>query len=80
MARATVLRGGADTKARPPGGVHRSVRHLEAQIMEWIDIVNTDPKPFRWHCSAGQFLASRRCLCVRNAEAPSNGKTPVGSL
>ena len=33
-------------------GVHRSTVELEQAITEYIEAVNEDPKPFRWHKSA----------------------------
>ena len=30
-------------------GVHRSTAELEQAITEYIETVNEDPKPFRWH-------------------------------
>ncbi len=39
-------------------GVHRSTRELEADILGYIDIVNDNPKPFRWTKSADDILAT----------------------
>ena len=39
-------------------GLHRSTRELEADILGYIDIVNDNPKPFRWTKSADDILAT----------------------
>jgi transposase len=47
-------------------GVHRSVAGLQADITDFIDQHNADPKPFRWTKSADDILASIERFCVRN--------------
>ncbi len=37
---------------------HRSVRDLVAQIRTWITNWNEDPKPYVWHKSADEILAT----------------------
>ena len=48
--------------------LHRSTAELEQAILDYIDTVNEDPKPFRWHKSADDILASIRRFCVRVLE------------
>ena len=45
-------------------GAHRSTRELEAAIEAYIDVVNADPKPFRWTKSATDILASIERFCL----------------
>lgn len=49
-------------------GVHRSTGELERAIIEYIDTVNEDPKPFRWHKTADEILASIKRFCLRTLE------------
>ena len=49
-------------------GVHRSTAELERAIAEYIDTVNEDPKPFRWHKTADEILASIKRFCLRTLE------------
>ena len=39
-------------------GVHRSTVELEQAIAAYIEAVNEDPKPFRWHKSTDEIPAS----------------------
>jgi len=45
-------------------GVHRSARELETAIHNYIDHHNDRPKPFVWHKTADQILASVARLCI----------------
>ncbi|MGR4867227.1 IS630 family transposase, partial [Caulobacter sp. LARHSG274] len=47
-------------------GVHRSVTDLQADISDFINRHNADPKPFRWTKSADDILASIERFCVYN--------------
>ncbi len=49
-------------------GAYRSTAELEQAILRYIDIVNEDPKPFRWHKSADEILASIKRFCLRTLE------------
>ena len=49
-------------------GVHRSTVELEQAITEYIEAVNEDPKPFRWHKSADEILACIKRFCLRTLE------------
>jgi len=49
-------------------GVHRSTRHLEADIRAFIDAHNADPKPFRWTKSADDILAAIQRFCTRTMQ------------
>ena len=49
-------------------GVHRSTGELERAIAEYIETVNEDPKPFRWHKTADEILASVKRFCLRTLE------------
>jgi transposase len=42
---------------------HRSVRHLNRDIREWIETWNHDPKPFTWTKSADDILESIAARC-----------------
>ena len=46
-------------------GVHRSTQQLEADIRAFIDVHNTDPKPFRWTKTADDILAAIQRFCTR---------------
>jgi transposase len=46
-------------------GVHRSTRELEAAITSYIEISNTQPKPFVWTNTADQILATIARFCHR---------------
>jgi len=46
-------------------GSHRSVRELVASIRTWITNWNDDAKPYVWHKSADQILASIAAYCQR---------------
>ncbi len=50
-------------------GVHRSVAALQAAITSFIDVNNTDPKPFRWTKTADDILASIERFCLRISPA-----------
>lgn len=45
-------------------GVHRSTQELETAILDYIDTVNADPKPFRWTKSADDILATIKRFCL----------------
>jgi transposase len=49
-------------------GVHRSTRELENAIHNYIDQHNDHPKPFVWHKTADQILASVARFCTRTLE------------
>jgi transposase len=46
-------------------GTHRSTRQLEQAIRQYIQINNTDPRPFSWTKSADDILASVKRFCLR---------------
>ena len=46
-------------------GTHRSTRQLELAIRKYLDLNNTDPKPFAWTKSADDILASIQRFCMR---------------
>ena len=46
-------------------GSHTSVQALEADIRDWIQAWNADPKPFVWTKSADNILASIGRFCQR---------------
>ena len=52
-------------------GVHRPTVELEQAITQYIDAVNEDPKPFRWHKSADEILACIKRFYVRTLELAS---------
>ena len=50
---------------------HDSVAALAADIVEWVDTWNEDPKPFIWHKTADDILErlGRYCAAVINTES-----------
>ena len=54
---------------RRPGvwfrGTHRSTRQLEQAIRQYLELNNSDPKPFVWIKSADDILASIERFCLR---------------
>jgi transposase len=44
------------TTERIRRGVFKSVDNLEAAIVEWINVHNTDPRPFKWTKSAQEII------------------------
>jgi len=44
---------------------HTSVRALERDIRDWIATWNENPRPYVWHKSAEQILASLARYCER---------------
>jgi transposase len=46
-------------------GQHRSVRQLNAEIREWIDTWNENPRPYVWTKTADQILDSIKRYCER---------------
>ncbi len=45
-------------------GVHRSTIELANAITHYIDVVNKNPKPFRWTKSADEIRASVKRFCL----------------
>ena len=50
-------------------GTHRSVRQLNADIRQWIDAWNDNPRPFAWTKSADEILDSIARYCNRINES-----------
>jgi transposase len=50
-------------------GAHRSVRQLNADIRDWIETWNGDPKPYVWTKTADQILESIATYCNRINES-----------
>jgi len=48
-------------------GVHTSVLRLEADLKEWLEFHNQDPKPFVWTKTADEILASIARFCMRTS-------------
>jgi transposase len=46
-------------------GAHRSVRALNADIRQWIDTWNENPRPYVWTKTADQILDSIKRYCQR---------------
>ena len=46
-------------------GQHRSVRQLNAEIRDWIDTWNENPRPYVWTKTADQILDSIKRYCER---------------
>jgi len=53
------------TRKQIQRGVHTSVAELEADIRNFIDQHNADPKPFRWIKSADEILAAVKRFCQK---------------
>lgn len=49
-------------------GVHRSTKELEQAVLDYLDIVNQHPKPFRWTKSADEILAAIQRFCLRTLD------------
>ena len=49
-------------------GVHRSTKELERAIMAYIDMVNENPKPFKWTKSADDILAAIKRFCLKTID------------
>ena len=50
-------------------GAHRSVRQLNAEIRQWIDDWNENPRPYVWTKTAEQILDSIKRYCERINQA-----------
>jgi transposase len=61
------------TNKRIRRGIFRSLKELETAIREYITLHNQDPKPFTWHRTADEILASiaRFAQRTRSAVLPS---------
>ncbi|MGF6483470.1 IS630 family transposase [Paraburkholderia sp. JPY419] len=46
-------------------GTHRSTRQLEEAIRHYLDVYNSNPRPFVWSKSADEILASLERFCTR---------------
>ena len=55
-------------------GVHRSTQELEQAIRRYIDIVNENPRPFRWTKSADDILATIKRFCLRTLDTAERQK------
>lgn len=54
------------TRKQLQRGVHRSTAQLEADIRNFIDRHNDNPKPFKWTKSADEILASVKRFCQKS--------------
>jgi transposase len=50
-------------------GTHRSTRELEQALHQYIELNNTDPKPFAWSKTADDILASIERFCLRTSNS-----------
>ncbi len=50
-------------------GTHRSTTELEGAIRAWAKTWNDDPKPFIWHKTADEILASLAAYCGRISDS-----------
>jgi hypothetical protein len=57
-----------DQKIRP--GVHKSLQALEADIRDWIENWNENPRPFSWTKTAEEILKSLTEYMTRISGAP----------
>ena len=60
-------------------GTHRSTRQLEQAIRQYIQINNTDPRPFNWSKSADDILGSVKRFCLRISNSLGAGHRYVES-
>src|SRR4051794_28004496 len=51
-------------------GAHRSVRHLNTDIRDWIDNWNDDPRPFTWTKTADEIFATIQAYLQRINHSP----------
>jgi transposase len=57
------------TTRRLRRGTHRSVRELNADIRDWIETWNHDPRPFTWTKTADQILEAVAAYCQRTTDS-----------
>jgi len=57
-------------------GTHTSVRVLERDIRDWIATWNENPRPYVWHKSAEQILASLARYCAAPLATGSHHGAP----
>lgn len=50
-------------------GVHRSTRELVEAIRQYVAVTNDAPKPFAWHKTADEILASVARFCQRTSNS-----------
>jgi len=50
-------------------GTHRSTRQLEQAIKQYLDINNSNPKPFVWAKTADEILSSIERFCLRTSNS-----------
>jgi len=53
------------TAQRIRRGVHKSVQALEADIRDWIENWNANPRPFAWTKTADEILETLAAYCQR---------------
>lgn len=58
-------------------GAHKSVKALVADIMNFIEKCNANPKPLRWTKSADDILASIERFCQRRLDVHAAAKSDV---
>ncbi len=51
------------TRKQIKRGVHTSVKELEKDICDFIQVHNEDPKPYKWTKPADQILALVKRFC-----------------
>jgi putative transposase len=56
------------TRKQLQRGVHRSVAELEADIRQFINTHNENPKPYKWVKSAGEILAAVKRFCLKTEQ------------
>ncbi len=61
------------TRKQLQRGVHRCVAELEADIRQFIDTHNQNPKPYKWVKSADEILASVKRFCQRTQKTLCGG-------
>jgi transposase len=61
------------TRKKIQRGVHRSVKHLEADIKAFIDAHNENPKPYQWTKSADEILVAVKRFCQKTEQTSCEG-------
>ena len=61
-------------------GTHRSTRQLEQAIHQYLELNNSDPKPFAWVKSADDILASIERFCLRISNSGHQVKRAIQAV
>ena len=59
-------------------GVHHSVKHLKADIENWTQQWNENPRPYVWTKTADEILESLAAYCSESPTQDTSHKTQNG--